>query len=287
MSIAYRIGAVSRLTGLSLDTLRAWERRYSAVVPKRQDRRRGYNQADVERLILLRRAVEKGHAISAVAKLPDAELHALLDPPGTAARDTSQLIQPLLSALENFDHGALNEQLGRMAVIMSPSNLVDQIVLPVMKEVGDRWHRGDLGVAQEHLMTGLVQHLLGTLMRLYRAAPGAVKLIFATPEGELHTLGIMSAAMLAAGAGLSPIYLGAALPPSELVYAARRSGAKVVVLQINDPAIVESEQLPKILSGLPAGVELWIGGTEVGCDGAVLLRDFDALAEQYRRVAAA
>ena len=74
MAIPYQIGAASKLTGISVDTLRAWERRYAAVVPKRGDRRRGYGQGDIERLILLRRVVERGHAIRSVAGLPDMEL---------------------------------------------------------------------------------------------------------------------------------------------------------------------------------------------------------------------
>ena len=34
----YPIRAVSRLTGIGIDTLRAWERRYGAVTPVRDDR---------------------------------------------------------------------------------------------------------------------------------------------------------------------------------------------------------------------------------------------------------
>ena len=50
----YPIRAVARLTGLSLDTLRAWERRYRAVTPVRDERGR----LMVERLAELHRQVE-------------------------------------------------------------------------------------------------------------------------------------------------------------------------------------------------------------------------------------
>ena len=86
MPATYRIGAVSRLTGISTDTLRAWERRYGAVTPGRGQRGRDYGQPDVDRLILLRRLVERGHSISSVASMPDVELRDLLSVAATASR---------------------------------------------------------------------------------------------------------------------------------------------------------------------------------------------------------
>jgi DNA-binding transcriptional MerR regulator len=66
----YRIGAVSRLTGVASDTLRVWERRYRAVVPQRSDAgTRLYSQEDVGRLALIKRLVDGGDAISSVANL--------------------------------------------------------------------------------------------------------------------------------------------------------------------------------------------------------------------------
>jgi DNA-binding transcriptional MerR regulator len=67
----YPIRAVAKLTGLSIDTLRAWERRYAAVEPQRDDRGRLYSETDVRRLHLLRAAVERGHAIGRLATLSD------------------------------------------------------------------------------------------------------------------------------------------------------------------------------------------------------------------------
>ena len=55
----YPIRAVSRLTGIGIDTLRAWERRYGAVTPTRDDRGRMYTEADVARLRLLNGAVDR------------------------------------------------------------------------------------------------------------------------------------------------------------------------------------------------------------------------------------
>lgn len=71
----YRIGAVSRLTGIPAVTLRAWERRYNAVEAERDaGGSRLYSAGDVERLVLMKRLVDMGNAISTVARLPLEEL---------------------------------------------------------------------------------------------------------------------------------------------------------------------------------------------------------------------
>ena len=71
---SYPLRAVSKLTGIGIDTLRAWERRHGAVMPIRDDRGRMYTDADIARLRLLRGAVEQGHSIGRLAGLTDAEL---------------------------------------------------------------------------------------------------------------------------------------------------------------------------------------------------------------------
>jgi len=74
-SEGYRIGAVSRLTGISTDNLRVWERRYQTVTPARTDSGdRYYSSEDVSRLKLIKRLVDAGDSISSVATLDQDEL---------------------------------------------------------------------------------------------------------------------------------------------------------------------------------------------------------------------
>lgn len=76
----YRIGAVSRLTGISPDTLRIWERRYDVVTPLRSPRGgRLYSVEDVARLRLIRELVDAGDTIGEVANLDIETLQGRLD----------------------------------------------------------------------------------------------------------------------------------------------------------------------------------------------------------------
>jgi MerR family transcriptional regulator, light-induced transcriptional regulator len=79
----YRIGAVSRMTGIPVPTIRMWERRYQMVVPNRsQVGARLYSQAEVDRLGLLKAAVDAGHAIGTVVFLSDEDIRARLERSG-------------------------------------------------------------------------------------------------------------------------------------------------------------------------------------------------------------
>ena len=290
----YPIRVVARLTGIPIDTLRAWERRYGAVEPGRDDRGRLYADADLQKLKLLRRLVERGHAIGRIAGMGEDDLSRLLEaglePRDRDGRADAIDLGAILDAIGRYDLASADRQLGRLAAVLSARELVHQVVLPLMREVGEAWHHGRFTIAQEHLATGALRNLLGSLVRLQSPRDSRPGVIFATPPGERHELGIMAAAMLAASAGLGVIYLGADLPPGDVVEAARRTGARAVVLGAtgtDGDASVEAARA--IAQGVSRGVEVLVGGdaTLVVGDalreaGATVLRDFDALESAFR-----
>ncbi len=76
----YKIGAVSRITGIGSETIRAWERRYQAVVPTRTDSGdRTFSRDDVTKLLLLKNIVDSGIAIGTIANLEVDELKELAE----------------------------------------------------------------------------------------------------------------------------------------------------------------------------------------------------------------
>lgn len=275
MPVLYPIRAASKLTGLPIDTLRAWERRYRAVTPARSDRGRLYTEADIRRLSLLRAAVEAGHAIGQVAALPDADLEELArasaaarpaaHPGAHAAADGAvpSVLDPFLAAIENFDYALANEELTRLAVLATPRDLVFDTVLPLMRIAGDNWHSGKFQVAQEHLLSACVRNLLGALIRVRRAAPQAVRLLLTTPAGELHEFGILAAAMLAVAYDFQVTYLGPNLPAGEIVNATAKCGPQAVVLGIMHSSVspATAAEIALIAAKMRAPAELWLGGT--------------------------
>jgi DNA-binding transcriptional MerR regulator/methylmalonyl-CoA mutase cobalamin-binding subunit len=292
----YPIRAVAKLTGVPLDTIRAWERRYRAVTPQRSARGRMYSEKEVQRLLLLRDAVARGHAIGQVADVRDDDLKALL-------RRTDNLVDsgvsgrrkvragdsnlgPLLKTIEAFDCAGADRELNRLSTAMaSPRDVVHEVALPLMRITGERWHEGRFTIAQEHMVTELLSGLLVSLLRIYGTPNPPAKVLLATPENEHHGFGVLAAAMLTAVYGLGAIHLGTNLPAREIVQATRRTEANAVLLGVcgakADSVIPAFQEIHK---GVGERTHLWVGGVgdqrlakaAVDC-GWLVLENFHAL----------
>ena len=185
--------------------------------------------------------------------------------PAGTGQDLSDGLQPLVAAIESFDYAAANTQLGGLAASLPVHRLVGEVVLPLMRLVGDRWHQSTLTIAQEHMTSAILRNLLGGLVRLQAPSNHPLRILFATPSGELHEFGILTAAMLAGASGFEPLYLGPNLPAREIVAAAERTSPRAVVLGINASDLTPEavEDLRLVASKLPKRTELWLGGPGV------------------------
>lgn len=254
--------AVVRLTGLSADTVRAWERRHAAIVPARTEgRARRYTQAEVRRLTLLRDAVRRGHGIGELAQLGDEILSQLgrAEPTGAEAA-LAALRTEVLEAALRFDARAVELALARAAASLPVRVLALELLVPILHEVGDRWHAGALSIAHEHMVTQQVRALVDSLVRAHAVAPGAPRIVLAAPAGHLHDVGLLVAALFAAQRGLQPIVLGANLPLAELRGALGRLRAAVVVIAVaRDLTAAEASAVPAEIASLAERHEVWLG----------------------------
>ena len=272
---ALPLRTVSRLTGLSADVVRAWEKRYGVVAPRRGPRgARLYSAAEIEHLRLLRRAVAAGRAIGDVAKLGDAELARLasqLEENGEPHTVESGPIELMLAALERFDAAALDRHLGDALLALGAREFIRHVAQPLLDEVGQRWSDGRLSIADEHLLSGLLRNLLAGVMRMRGRRRGATVLL-ATPAGERHEFGLLLAGMMVADADLTLCYLGTDVPAAEVTAAARRAEAAVVGLSVvngtNHGAAVE--EVKRVERELPAATEMWLGGRAAAAVAAAL-----------------
>lgn len=266
----YPIRAVSRLTGVSPDNIRAWERRYGAVVPQRVKGGRLFSEADLTRLRLLKRAVDHGHSIGQIARLSNEMLEKLpikkgdvLAPGETAASPRDQEVQTIFTLIRDYEVLEAERSLNKLASFLSPHQLIHQAVIPLMNMIGDSWKENSLTIAQEHVASAMLRSMLGTLIRLYGREETPRKLMFATPSGELHEFGILSAAMLAAAGGLGTLYVGVDVPANEVSEAARKTQSAAVVMGLTmeqEKIAFLKEYFVEVKQGLPNRVELMVGG---------------------------
>jgi DNA-binding transcriptional MerR regulator/methylmalonyl-CoA mutase cobalamin-binding subunit len=289
----YRVGMVSKLTGLSTHTLRMWEKRYAAVTPQRTEAGgRLYTDADVERLRLLHGLVERGHSIGGIATLPDVDLRhmsAAFPPPASEAptHHLPAVRERVMEAIERLQVNEAEQMLSRAALSTEPVEFLKQIVGPILVEVGERWESGELRIAHEHACSAVMRGLLFSLMRLYPATDATRRVVVATPAGEDHELGALMVSMLAAMHGWRVLYMGPNLPAAEIAYAVEETEAELVMLSVaNLDEDASRRELGAIESALPRRVKIMAGGRAASTeDGSriALEQDLELVASSLSR----
>ncbi|WP_052665266.1 MerR family transcriptional regulator [Nitriliruptor alkaliphilus] len=229
-----RIGEVARRTGVAVPTLRAWERRYGLLAPARTDGgHRLYSDADVARVDAVQRLLDAGWSASAAARevLRDVVPVTRLRPvPTSGGGDAAaEMVAQLEGAIDGFDapsaDGVVDDVFARLDV---PRGL-DEVILPVLREVGNGWQDDPRVIAREHFATNVLRPRLQRLLRV--ATPSTARIcLAAAPEGEEHDLGLLASAVVAADAGWRVHYLGARTPTAAIERAAAELDPDVIVI---------------------------------------------------------
>ena len=260
LGLTYPLRTVVRLTGLSPDLLRAWERRHGVVIPERTDGgTRRYRASDVERLRFVKAAVDAGHRIGRVANLSNEELQ-LLSAQGEEGSPNQ--LDEMLEAVENFDSAELQRLLSIQLSTLGAPRFAREVAQLMLAKIGERWARGEIGIANEHMTCAVIRNLIGPTLQPTAHSAAGPKIVFATPPDERHELGLMMATLTAVSAGGNCLYLGADLPVEEVVGAARDFGADVVVMSMVTTRAVDARRAVTLLqSELEYHVQIWTGGS--------------------------
>lgn len=258
---------VTRRTGLSAARLRAWEARHAVVKPGRTTGgQRLYSDHDIERLLLLRRAVEAGHGIGPLARLSRDELERVAAGDGSAAglaepAADMRLVETMIGMVARLDTGGLERSLRGIVMRLGAVAAMDRVIAPFLRRLGEQWHAGILGPAHEHAASDVVSRVLAWIRNYLRPPDGAPAVAVATPRGDRHELGAQMAAAAAADLGWRVIYLGADLPARDIAAAARQARVAAIALSVlldEGPILREVGALARSVG---RGVRLIAGGT--------------------------
>ena len=271
----YPVQVVARQTGLTPHLLRAWEKRYAAVHPTRSESgRRVYSDLDIRRLKLLSRITKQGHPIGSVATLPDEVLENLAKQStisqaerprgkGGSHRERSAIVRDCIAVIQRFDTDGLNKILKRTVLETGYTAVVRQVVAPLAQRLGELWSNGTIQTSHEHFASGAIRAFLLDPARQYSGTAPDTALVASTLQGQLHELGVVMAATLAAERGWRVIYLGPSLPALEIASVAIKSEARVVALSMVYPEAepkIENE-LRELRNNLPEKTPILIGGS--------------------------
>ncbi len=287
----YTIKRAAELTGISVATLRAWERRYAVVTPRRSDGGyRLYDAADVRTLAIMNSLVHEGWSARQAAQetlarlandepesdrgrpmAPVVPLASAPSSPSPQARRAAGDIEALVAGAERLDPAAVAEVLDARFAAASYEAVVDDWLMPALGVVGQAWAAGRLSIAGEHLVSYAVQRRLAAF---YEAAAGrsdGPTVIVGLPPDCRHELGLLAFAVSARRSGLTTVYVGADLPSGDWVPAVRARGAAGVVLAVPRRIDIGSTRLiatqlhaahPQVVIGLGGRFQ---DAVETGC----------------------
>jgi MerR family transcriptional regulator, light-induced transcriptional regulator len=249
-----RIGELSRRTGVSVELLRAWEKRYGLLEPARSEGGfRLYSDADIERVQTMQRHLGEGLAAAEAARRA-------LAPPAAQTPTNGGLVdasrRELAEALAAFDEARAHAAFDRLLATFGLDTVLAEVVLPYLHELGEAWERGDATIAQEHFASALVRGRLLGLARGWGGGVGPLALL-ACPPAELHDLGLIAFGLALRARGWRITYLGQDTPLDALADEARTLKPQAIVLALTRPeTAAESRELKSLARDVP----VWLAG---------------------------
>jgi methanogenic corrinoid protein MtbC1 len=255
----YNTAAVVRLSDVPAATFRAWERRYGFPSPKRLPAgQRLYSDRDIAAIRWLHEQTGRGLTISrAISMLQHALTEIERPSPGeVAGRPTSRLATEILAALTTSDQNKAEAVLSEALALYSIETVALEVVEPVLVEIGERWHTGQLSVSQEHYSTQFLIRKLFALINTYDVPRGQKLVITACGPGEWHEVGVLIVSLFLVRRGHRVLYLGPNLPLSQVQTQTLKLKPDLVCFSatMEDTAralIRESRTLSETSDGLP------------------------------------
>src|SRR6476661_7798533 len=309
----YTIKRAAELTGISVATLRAWERRYGVVSPQRSDGGyRLYGPEDVRALAIMNSLVNEGWSAREAAAETLRRLSgrdsggrevsfgrdtrdsrdgrgSRVAPLRPGARYQSEDAEAFVRAAERLDSASATAVLDARFALGTFEHVVDDWLMPTLALVGEAWAHGRLTVAGEHLVSYAVQRRLAAAYEVASGRADGPTLLIGLPPGARHELGLLAFAVAARRAGFTTVYVGADLPVEDWLRAieARRAAGMVMAVPRNiDIATAQeivdtvSRTHPEVVIGLGGSQQNEINGTCVHLGHSITV----AVGEMMRRL---
>lgn len=274
-----RIGELARRTGVATELLRAWERRYGLLSPARTAAGyRLYSSGDVRQVGRMRELLATGLSAAEAAREALAE-------PSASQREVApaSAAVELRQAVDRLDDAAAHAAFDRLLGDYSVDAVLDGVVLPLLRELGDGWVRGEVSIAEEHFASNLLRGRLLGLARGWDRGIGP-RAVLACAPGERHDLGLLAFGLALREHGWRITYLGADTPLDTLAETAQRLAPDVLVLAAVDPEHLES--VTDRLRELAGTATLWLGGAGARAAPGARLLDSSPLAAAAQVAAA-
>lgn len=230
---AFNLKVVVQETGLTPDTLRAWERRYGLPRPQRSaGGHRLYSRRDIDILKWLIARQEEGLSISKAVNLWNrleeegkdplrmaqyaTPLAAVVSVSPIVGESLIELREAWVSACLAFDEGNAEQALSQAFALYSTETVCSEILFAGLALIGEGWYRGEVTVQQEHFASALVRRRLETLIAGAPAHTRPGRILAGAPPQEEHDLSLLMLTLMLRRQGWNVTYLASNVPIEQL-----------------------------------------------------------------------
>ncbi|MDN4527357.1 MerR family transcriptional regulator [Fictibacillus fluitans] len=228
----YNIKAVSKMLGIQAGTLRAWERRYSIIEPKRNEAgHRLYTDEHIYIIKWLMNKIKHGFTISQAVDLlehHDNKISQIIVESSGQTDVAMQLSDELLSALMSFDERKAKEVMDRAFSLFTIEKVTIDILGSLLVKVGDMWESKRITVAHEHYASSFLKAKIGNILFHLPVDSYLPKVIAVCGLKETHELGLLIFTLYLRQKGFEVIYLGEGIPPEDLDVVIREIDPKLL-----------------------------------------------------------
>ncbi len=230
----YRIKTAGQLTGLSTHVIRKWEERYQLLHPVRgTNRYRLYSEDDIQLLMYIRWQIENGQTIGQLAHLGLSHLQHAMNHSPIDIHSLTPEFQPcaltLILAARRLDHHAAEASIHALMSQLGLEEALHRVLFPVLRNIGDLWHKGQISIAGEHLVSRPIRHHLANALRQNHHSEYPTVVIACAP-GNFHEIGAMTSVFLLQKHEWNPVYLGVNTDIELVRLACERRQGKLVIL---------------------------------------------------------
>ena len=271
----HRIHRVAKLTGLSKDVIRVWERRFGLLKPTRgANRYRNYSDEDVTLLRYLKEQLDAGSSIGELAKLGREEIltRARANAPRVAVVENmfGRLLRELVSTVNPLDRVTFEKRLNGAVAVVPFDEALHGILLPLQEQVGQLWHDGQVSIAVEHYVTSQIQQKIFSAMNQLPVAEFGATVVVAGPPGEEHDIAALAVAYHCRVRGCRVYYLGANVPIAALTKLCSQVEPDIAILSF--PMVWSEAKSTELVQALILEVSPFCD-IAVGGHGAIAMRD--------------
>jgi MerR family transcriptional regulator, light-induced transcriptional regulator len=168
-------------------------------------------------------------------------------------RSPAAISEELLAALLTFGETRADSLLSEAFAIYPVEQVAEEVLAPTLLEIGERWHRDEATVVQEHFATAVLRRRLNVMFHAYdQPAAGPLAITGAAPT-EWHDVGILLVSLALRRNGWRVIYLSQNVPTDQLLQEIRRLRPDLVCLSATmREGALELAQVYDGVAALPA-----------------------------------